>query len=123
MQIDTIEIPVEIISRNGIDKYHWSKRGKLRDKYQLLIRNKMTLGKIKPVKVGQVCSLVIIGYRKRELDFDNFVGGCKQLIDALSRERFIWDDDMKHLGIPKFIQQKCEKGKEPYTLIMRKIKK
>ena len=123
MQVNTIEIPIEIISRNKLDRYHWSKKTKLRNQYQLLIRNQMTLKKINKVKVGQICSLVIIGYRKRELDFDNFVGGCKQLIDALSREQYIWDDDMKHLGIPKFIQQKCKKGKEPYTLIMRKIKK
>lgn len=82
----------------------------------------MTLRKIKKVETGQKCSLVIIGNRKRELDFDNFVGGCKQLIDALAREGFIWDDDMKHLGIPKFIQEKCKKGIEPHTLIIRKIK-
>ena len=81
----------------------------------------MNLLKIKKVDIGQVCSLVIIGNRKRELDFDNFVGGCKQLIDALSRERFIWDDDMKHLGIPRFIQQKCSKGIDPFVTIYRKL--
>ena len=85
----------------------------------MLVRNQMRLNNIKKVKVGQVCSIVITGTRRRELDFDNFVGGCKQLIDALSRERFIWDYDMKHLGIPKFIQNKCKKGEEPSVLIIR----
>ena len=102
-----------------MDRNHWSKKTKLRNTYQQLVRNQMKLNNIKKVKVGQVCSIVITGTRRRELDFDNFVGGCKQLIDALSRERFIWDDDMKHLGIPKFIQNKCKKGEEPSVLIIR----
>ena len=80
----------------------------------------MSLNKIKRVTEPTVFNLVIIGVRKRELDFDNFVGGCKQLVDALTHEGFIWDDDMKHLGIPKFIQEKCAKGKKPHVMIMRK---
>ncbi len=115
--MDEIKLPIEIISRNQIDKYHWSKKAKLRDSYQLLVRNQMTLNKIQKVDEGQKCGLVLIGYRKRSLDFDNFVGGCKQLIDALSREGFIWDDNMKYLGIPTFIQ---EKG-EPSVTIIRSI--
>ena len=119
---DDIELPIEIKSRNIIDKMHWSQKGKLRNIYQLLIRNQMNLKKIKLVENETVCGLVIIGSRKRSLDFDNFVGGCKQLVDALSRERFIWDDNYKYLGIPKFIQHKCKKGEDPKTVIMRNIK-
>jgi len=117
LKINSIEIPIEIISRNQIDKMHWAKKAKLRDTYQLLVRNQMALNKIERVEDGQKCGLVLIGYRKRSLDFDNFVGGCKQLIDALTREGFIWDDNMKYLGIPTFIQ---EKG-EPSVTITRSI--
>jgi len=79
----------------------------------------MSLNKIKRVTKPTVFNLVIIGVRKRELDFDNFVGGCKQLVDALTHEGFIWDDDMKHLGIPKFIQRKASKGESPCVSIIR----
>ena len=120
LKTNSIELPIEIVSRNKIDKMHWSKKAKLRDTYQLLVRNQMTLNKITKVDDGQKCGLVLIGYRKRSLDFDNFVGGCKQLIDALSREGFIWDDNMKYLGIPTFIQEKCE-DTEPYVAITRSI--
>lgn len=118
--IENINIPIEIKSRNQIDKWHWSKKTHLRQEYQLLVRNQMSIMKISKVKEGTKCGLVIIGTRKRELDFDNFVGGCKQLVDAMVHEGFIWDDDSKHLGIPKFIQQKCEKGEEPSVHIIRK---
>lgn len=121
LAVNYIKIPIEVISRNKLDRQHWSKKTKLRNMYQLLIRNQMKLNKIKKVEPGAVCNLVVIGYRKRELDFDNFVGGCKQLIDACSQEQYIWDDDTKHLGIPTFIQRKCEKGVEPYTMILRTI--
>ena len=58
-------MPIEIVSRNKIDKMHWSKKAKLRDTYQLLVSNQMTLNKITKVDDGQKCGLVLIGYRKR----------------------------------------------------------
>ena len=119
MANDVLEIPMKILSGNILIRKHWAVRNREKQTWALLVRNQMKLNNIKKVKVGQVCSIVITGTRRRELDFDNFVGGCKQLIDALSRERFIWDDDMKHLGIPKFIQNKCKKGEEPSVLIIR----
>lgn len=119
-EVDTITLPIEVISRNRIDKYHWSKKTALRRTYQLLIRNQMNLNKITRIKESIKFNLVIIGTRKRDLDFDNFVGGCKQLVDALVHEGFIFDDDNKHLGIPKFIQLKVKKGNDPSVTIIRK---
>ena len=122
IDINSIAIDIEIISRNRIDKYHWAKKKALRQQYQILVRNQMTLYQVERLTKPTKCGLVIIGKRKRMLDFDNFVGGCKHLVDALTHEGFIWDDDSKHLGIPKFVQQKCDKKENPSTIIMRTVK-
>ena len=43
--------------------------------------------------------LLIDCNRKRELDFDNVVGGLKQLIDALVCEDFIFDDSPEYINL------------------------
>ena len=106
---ELIEIPIQVPSRNQVDKLHWSKKSKLRQDYQILIRNQMTLNKIRKVATGGVCSLAIVCCRKRLLDYDNLVGGCKQLIDALCHEGFIFDDSPKYLENPKIEQIKSKK--------------
>ena len=104
--IEVIKLPIQVQSRNYIDKLHWSKKSTLRQGYQLLIRNQMTLNKLIKVESGAVCSLAIVCYRKRLLDYDNLVGGCKQLIDALCHEGFIFDDAPKYLTTPTIKQIK-----------------
>lgn len=36
--------------------------------------------------------VVITSYRKRRLDQDNFIGGAKPLVDALTKNKLIFDD-------------------------------
>jgi hypothetical protein len=83
--------------------------------YALLIRNQMKLNKI-PDADAKKYRLVIISIRKRLLDPDNLIGGCKHLIDALIEENFIFDDS------PEYITLKVEQvtGKEDRTIISRK---
>ena len=52
---------------------------------------------------------------KKLLDYDNLVGGCKQLLDACSEEKLIWDD------APKYLDLKVEQhiGKKYETIIIR----
>ena len=116
-------LDIIIKSRNILDRMHWAAKRKLKQEYALLIRNQMRTKKHYHdlITEPKFFTLEIVSYRKRLLDYDNLVGGCKQLIDALSKERFIWDDDMKHLGIPQFIQQKCSKGIDPFVTIYRKL--
>ena len=90
-----------IKSRNVLDRLHWAVKRKLKQEYALLIRNKM---RTKPhykelITEPTFFKLEIVSYRKRYLDFDNFVGGCKQLIDAMIEEKFIWDDSPKYLDL------------------------
>jgi len=94
-------LPITIKSRNVLDRLHWAKKRRLKQEYALLIRNQMRTkphyGKLitEPTKF----TLEIVSYRKRYLDFDNLVGGCKQLIDAMIEEQFIWDDSPKYLDL------------------------
>jgi len=115
---ELIEIPAKIYSRNQMDKFHWSKKRKIRQDYQILVRNQMTLNKISKVELGAVCTLAIVCCRKRLLDYDNLVGGCKQLIDALTHEGFIFDDAPKYLENPKIEQIKAP---TEYIYISREI--
>jgi len=94
-------LDIIIKSRNILDRMHWAAKRKLKQEYALLIRNKM---RTKPhyhdlITEPTFFTLEIVSYRKRYLDFDNLVGGCKQLIDAMIDEQFIWDDSPKYLDL------------------------
>jgi hypothetical protein len=116
--MDKIIIPNKIFSRNFIDKKHWSFKMKLRQTYSVLVRNQMRLNKKREVGINEVCSeLKITAYLKRLYDFDNLVGGGKQLLDALSHEKFIWDDAPKYLL--KLEYKQIRTFDEPYTMIER----
>ena len=94
-------LDIIIKSRNILDRMHWAAKRKLKQEYALLVRNQM---RTKPhyhdlIKEPTFFTLEIVSYRKRYLDFDNLVGGCKQLIDAMIDEQFIWDDSPKYLDL------------------------
>ena len=116
MEDDIITLPIKVESRNKLDKQHWAVKRKSKQYYALFIRNQMRLKQIK-VAEKKKYKLVILSYRKKKLDFDNLVGGCKQLIDALVDEGFIYDDspDYIDLNVAQYI------AKEYETIIIRKI--
>tara|TARA_Y100000356_G_scaffold130204_1_gene132186 strand:- start:217 stop:579 length:363 start_codon:yes stop_codon:yes gene_type:complete len=94
-------LPITIKSRNVIDKFHWAKKSRLKQEYALLIRNQMRLNKIEEIEQPNkpIINLYILSIRSRLLDEDNLVGGCKQLIDALCDENYIYDDAPKYTRI------------------------
>ena len=95
---DIIEIPIKIKSRNILDREHWAVKRRNKQEYSLLIRNQMRLNKI-PFARCKSYKLNILSYRKKKLDYDNLVGGCKHLIDALIDERFIHDDSPEYVNL------------------------
>ena len=109
---DTIILDVRSKSRNQIDKLHWAVKRELKKKYQLLVRNKMRLGKISPARGNEEYELWINSHRMRKLDLDNLVGGLKQLIDPLVSEKFLFDDDTKYVPKMRMTQTKASKGHE-----------
>ena len=113
--IEILDLPIRIKSRNILDKEHWAVKSRSKKEYCILIRNQMRLNKI-PKAEKKKYEICIISFRKRELDYDNLVGGCKHLIDALIHEGFIYDDapDYINLNIRQI------KGSEYKTVISRK---
>ena len=110
-----IEIPVRVKSRNVLDRQHWAIKRKDKKEYALLIRNQMRLNKI-PLADKKKYRLVIISFRKKKLDYDNLIGGCKHLIDALIDEKFIYDDSPDYIDL--IVEQIM--GNEYKTIISRK---
>lgn len=93
-------LDIIIKSRNVLDKMHWAAKRRLKQEYALLIRNQMRLNPIyEEAEEGRKYTLEIVSYRKRLLDYDNLVGGCKQLLDAMVHENFIWDDAPKYIDL------------------------
>ena len=114
-QNDIITLPNKIESRNILDRKHWAVKRRSKKIWALLVRNQMKLKKIRESEVGEKFKLTIISYRKKLLDYDNLVGGVKQLLDACSDEKLIWDD------APKYLDLKVEqyKSKKYETIIIR----
>ena len=115
---DTIILEYRSKSRNEIDKYHWAQKGLLKKQYGLIVRNKMRINGIKMALGSHKFKLLINCNRKRSLDYDNVVGGLKQLIDALVCERFIFDDDPE--SVEMHITQ--TKNKKEFIEITRILK-
>ena len=112
---DVLELKMKILSRNILDRQHWAVKRKDKQLWALLIRNQMRLNKIKLTKDKEKHNIKIISFRSRMLDYDNLVGGCKQLIDAMIQEGLIYDDNPEYLDIE--ITQ--VKSKQQLTIITR----
>ena len=117
-----IAIPVEIKSQNVMERLHWSDRHRLRQEYELLIRNQMTLNDVEKAKKGQKFKLAITTYRNRLMrDEANISGGAKQMIDALVNEGFIWDDSIDCMEIVQMVQKLKSQSplNDVFTIIAR----
>ena len=78
----------------------------------------MRLNNIKQLSKPTISTLYILSLRRRKLDHDNLVGGCKQLIDALCDEGFVWDDCTNYLTS---LQVEQVKAQSDVTLIRRVV--
>ena len=97
-ELDVITLPLKINSRNILDRQHWAVKKRSKQEFALFIRNQMRLRRIPPCDCATY-KVSILSLRKKKLDYDNLVGGCKQLIDALIDEKFIYDDSPDYLEI------------------------
>lgn len=115
IQSDILTIPQKVESRNVLDRKHWAVKRRNKQIWAVFVRNQMKLKKIRECEIGEKFKLTIISYRKKLLDYDNLVGGVKQLLDACSEEKLIWDD------APKYLNLKVEQhiGKKYETIIIR----
>lgn len=87
--IKRVKIPVEIKSGNFFSGKHWAIYRKYYNDLQLYM---LQFGKSPIKNETKKCKLIITGYRRRMLDYDNFVKGCKPIPDILKRWGWIVDD-------------------------------
>lgn len=100
----TVEIPIPTPSLNRLHRMHWGQRSRLRDQYETLFR--IATSPTHRALKGEHRSVRIERHAPRFLDHDNFVGGCKALVDAMQRARLIWDDSPDYLTVD-YIQTKA----------------
>ena len=121
-KVETIEIPMKVHSRNQIDKMHWSRKQKLRKDYQVFIRQQMSKSRIQEATPKECFSINIDVYRSRLIaDRDNLIGGCKQLLDAMTHEGFIWDDSSEYISTLKINQYRVKEGKERWDSLAKDL--
>lgn len=103
-----VVLPFASPSQNVTQKWHWSKRAKLRDQCQLIFRAAARRAKIE-CPPGRRLRLDIVRSGPRLLDHGNLVGGCKPVVDALVREGLLQDDSPKWVD-DHYAQTKPAKG-------------
>ena len=82
-----------LLSRNQLDTLHWSGRHKIAKRIKRDVWVHITNARLKKSLYPlQTAALSITSYRKRLLDPDNLMGGCKPYIDALKTAGIIVDD-------------------------------
>lgn len=107
-----VEINEMVVSRNKLDSMHWSKRSKYSKLWEARIivafrfRCPQATGKVK---------IKITSCRPRILDQDNFIGGCKGIIDAMKRLGMIVDDTPKLIDVE--YEQVFAPAKEAKTIL------
>lgn len=110
-----LEIPKKIESLNKLNKMHWSDRHRYTSDWaQQIFVEHLRKYRSKPKKAKEKRYVQITSLRKRKLDMDNLIGGCKGLVDALKKHDLIVDDSPKWIEVD--YSQEIE-SKNPRTVI------
>lgn len=104
-----LSLPFSTPSQNELNRWHWSRRTKLRNECQLIMRGqarRQGYGQLAPASRTR---MILTRFGKRSLDYDNLVAGCKPVVDALKREGLIEDDSPRCL-ISEYLQERTAAG-------------
>ncbi len=93
----TLHIPKGTPSQNTYGRMHFRAQGNLRDSYRMIVRQQVVETGLHLLAVPERRRIVIRRFSCKRLDRGNFIGGCKALLDALTLEGVIKDDDEQHL--------------------------
>lgn len=105
------EIPTATPSLNKVKRMHFHAYRRLREQYETILRSRMHGFDL----ANGMRQVAITRWGSRELDLDNFVGGCKPLVDALKRCGLIVEDSPKYVRI-NYTQRKSPR-KEVRTVV------
>ena len=101
----TLDIPEATPSINRFRGEHWTQRHRRRTHWAWLVRcARMDAGVASrecaaPRGSQELIRVVVDRWGKRELDQDNFIAGCKELMDALVAEGLLEDDSPAHVAV------------------------
>ena len=99
-----LDIPDSTPSLNVSQNLHWSKRHRLRARWQWLVKAARLDAKVYAVKPLAKARVTYERFGPKILDHTNMVGGCKILEDCLVREGFFVDDNPDCVGQPQYFQ-------------------
>jgi len=111
----TLTIPEATPSANVTLWAHWAVKARLRKKWAWLVRVAKLNAQIAPESLLGA-SVRIDRYGKRQLDHDNFVAGCKSLVDSLVAEKLIAGDNPDQVTIT-YLQHKGSPGHTVVTIM------
>jgi hypothetical protein len=87
-----LEVPIEIMSQNVLERQHWTARNKFRTNSAVMLRLAMD----PKHHAGGPRTVELVTYRKRLItDHANLVGGSKPFVDAMVRVGLLVDDNDK----------------------------
>lgn len=93
-------------SLNQLTRMHWHRR--VRMQAQMVCEIQGELGALSVERRQGPVNATVTRYSPGELDYDNLVGGCKPLIDALVAVGLAWDDSPEWLVV-EYKQAKCRR--------------
>lgn len=126
MATQTITLPFPSPSQNKTEKMHHMKRHKYRREMRSVIWTIALQAGLKPTwprtnrrrkEEGSLFGpdpvrkrVTITRHNSRTLDHGNFVGGMKEILDAVVQEGYLFDDSIKWCD-DEYLQKKAPKGK------------
>lgn len=93
MVVVELVLPFPSPSQNQLDRWHWSKKRRLRDQCRLLLRSQMRIRGLAPESPPRQKRCVeVVRTGAKLLDYGNLVGGFKPILDAMTLEFLLHDD-------------------------------
>lgn len=92
---------------NTMGRWHWTRKKRLSDMWHRIIG--MHVMSNKPRRPLARAKITLTWRGSRELDFDNLVSAFKLPIDCLRHLEVLKDDNIQHIGVPTYIQEKVKR--------------
>jgi Holliday junction resolvase RusA-like endonuclease len=92
---------------NTMGRWHWTRKVKLAQMWQRIIGMHVA-GSI-PRRPLARARITLTWRGSRELDYDNLVSAFKIPIDCLRKAGILRDDNIQHIGVPQYKQEKVKR--------------
>jgi hypothetical protein len=103
MPVAVLKSSIEVPSQDKLDGHRWA-RTRWRARFEQAIQPPTYRQRAHGKRYISITRF--IGYRQREYDYGNLVGGCRPLVDALVRLRWLVDDRPACL-LAEYMQRKA----------------